>query len=249
MAPDRAADVSAARQFGKMASVYAEEADRRYPEDFILGLCEPDEEDTHLDLGTGPGTIAGVLAPLVGEVVGTDVSPEMLDLFETRVPGGRSVLADAHRLPFKEGSFTLVTCGSVFHHLEDPASVVDEVARVLRPGGRFLLIDMAGPENPGRREARDEVERVRDPSHVHILAPSQVHSFVEAAGFEIKAEERQGGDKRDDDWARLAGADVEKVREALRLRERVAAGFLALRWEGDGFIMRRERAYYLAVRL
>lgn len=249
MTTGRVGDRSAARQFGKMANVYAEEADRRYPEDFVLGLCDPDEDDFCLDLGTGPGTIAGVLAPLVGGVVGTDVSPEMLDLFETRTPGARSVLADAHRLPFKEGSFTLVTCGSVFHHLEDPASAVDEVARVLRPGGRFLLIDMAGPENPGRREARDEVERARDPSHVHILAPSQVHAFLEAAGFEIKAEERQVEDKHDEDWARIAGADVEKVREALRLREKVAAGFLALRWEGDGFIMRRERAYYLAVRL
>ena len=245
MAPER----SAARQFGKMANVYAEEADRRYPEDFILGLCDPDEDDSYLDLGTGPGTIAGVLAPHVGALIGTDVSPEMLDLFESRTSGAPSVLADAHRLPFKEGSFTLITCGSVFHHLEDPATVVDEVARVLRPGGRFLLIDMAGPENQERREARDEVERVRDPSHVHILAPSQVRTFVEAAGFEIKVEERQVEDKRDDDWARIAGADVEKVRGALRLREKVAAGFLALRWEGDGFIMRRERAYYLAVRL
>ncbi|HEV2906731.1 MAG TPA: class I SAM-dependent methyltransferase, partial [Actinomycetota bacterium] len=135
---------SAARQFGKMANVYAEEADRRYPEDFILGLCDPDEDDSYLDLGTGPGTIAGVLAPHVGALVGTDVSPEMLDLFESRTSGAPSVLADAHRLPFKEGSFTLVTCGSVFHHLEDPATVVDEVARVLRPGGRFLLNDLAG---------------------------------------------------------------------------------------------------------
>ena len=239
----------AARQFGKMANVYAEEEDRRYPEDFILGLCDPDEDDAYLDLGTGPGTLAGVIAPHVGGVVGTDVSPEMLGLFETRAPGARAVLADAHRLPFNEGSFTLVTCGSVFHHLEDPASVVDEVARVLVPGGRFLLIDMAGPENPERREARDEVERVRDPSHIHILAPSRVRAFVEAAGFEIKAEERQVEDTRDVYWARIAGADVEKIREALRLREKVAAGFLALRWEGDGFIMRRERAYYLAVRL
>jgi ubiquinone/menaquinone biosynthesis C-methylase UbiE len=240
---------SAARQFGKMANVYAEEADRRYPEDFILGLCDPDEDDSYLDLGTGPGTIAGVLAPHVGALVGTDVSSEMLELFEGRTSGAPSVLADAHRLPFSEGSFTLVTCGSVFHHLEDPATAVDEVARVLRPGGRFLLIDMAGPENKERREARDEVERVRDPSHVHILAPSKVREFFEAAGFEIKAEERQVEDKRDDDWARIAGADVQKVRDALRLREKVAAGFLALRWEGDGFIMRRERAYYLAVRL
>jgi ubiquinone/menaquinone biosynthesis C-methylase UbiE len=241
--------VTAARQFGRMANVYAEEADRRYPEDFILGLCDPDEEDVYLDVGTGPGTIARLLSEQVAWTVGTDVSPEMLDLLETRTPGVHSVLADAHRLPFAEGAFTLVTCGSVFHHLEEPALAVDEVARVLRPGGRFLLIDMAGPENQARRQARDEVERVRDPSHVRILAPSQVHAFIEAAGFQLKAEERQVEDKRDEDWARLAGADLTRVRDALRLRQQVAGGFLALRWEDDGFILRRERAYYLAVRL
>ncbi len=239
----------AARQFGRMANVYAEEESRRYPEDLVLGLCDPDMDDVHLDVGTGPGTIAAILATLVDRTVGTDVSPEMLDLFATRTPGARPVLADAHRLPFADGSFTLVTCGSVLHHLEDPALAIDEVARVLLPGGRFLLIDMVGPENPERRDARDEVERVRDPSHVHVLSPSSVHAFAEAAGFEIKAEERQVEDKRDVDWARLAGADLGKVREALRLRRHVAAGFLALRWEEDGFIFRRERAYYLAVRL
>jgi ubiquinone/menaquinone biosynthesis C-methylase UbiE len=249
MGPEKTRSAAAARQFGRVANVYAEEEDRRYPEDFVLGLCDPDEDDIHLDLGTGPGTIAGLLAQHVGWTVGTDVSPEMLDLFETRTPGARPVLADAHRLPFAEGSFTLVTCGSVFHHLEDPALAFDEVARVLRPGGRYLLIDMVGPDSPVRREARDEVERVRDPSHVHVLAPSQVHALAEAAGFEIKAEERQVEDKRDEDWARVAGADIDKVREALRLRRHVAAGFLALRWEDDGFIFRRERAYYLAVRL
>ena len=245
---EHASDTSAARQFGRMANVYAEEEDRRYPEDLILGLCDPDDDDVHLDLGTGPGTITGLLSKHVRWSVGTDVSPEMLDIFETRT-AARCLLADAHRLPFAEGSFSLVTCGSVFHHLEDPALAIDEVARVLRPGGRFLLIDMVGPENPGRREARDEVERVRDPSHVRILSPPQVHAMAENSGFEIKAEERQVEDKRDEDWARVAGADIEKVREALRLRQRVAAGFLALRWEDDGFIFRRERAYYLAVRL
>jgi ubiquinone/menaquinone biosynthesis C-methylase UbiE len=239
----------AARQFGRVANVYAEQEDRRYPEDLVLSLCDPDEDDVHLDLGTGPGTIAALLAPHVGWTVGTDVTPEMLEIFEGRAPDARPLLADAHRLPFADGSFTLVTCGSVFHHLEDPALSIDEVARVLRPGGRFLLIDMAGPENDARREARDEVERVRDPSHVRILSPPQVHAMAEASGFEIKAEERQVEDKRDEDWARVAGADIEKVRQALRLRRHVAAGFLALRWEEDGFIFRRERAYYLAVRL
>lgn len=238
----------AARQFGRTASLHAETETRRYPADLVLGLCDPAEDDLHLDVGTGPGTLAGILAPHVARTVGTDVTPEMLDLFVARTPGASPALGDAHRLPFAGGSFTLVTCGSVLHHLEDPALAVREAARVLRPGGRLLLVDMAGPESEARRAARDEVERIRDPSHVRTLAPPEVQAMLEEAGLALKAEERQVEDRRDEDWARLAGADVERVRNALRARRRLAAGFLALRWEDDGFVFRRERAYYLAVK-
>jgi len=237
-----------ARQFGRVADIYAEAETRRYPPDLVLGLADPDHDDLHLDVGTGPGTLAGLIGPHVTRSVGTDVTPEMLDLCMSRTHGVDCIRADAHRLPFEEEAFTLVTCGSVFHHLEDPVQAVTEAARVLRPGGRLLLIDMAGPEHPARRQARDEVERARDYTHVGILAPSQVHAMLDGAGFDLREEERQVEDRRDDDWARVAGADLEAVRKELRRHQRLAGGFQALRWEGDHFLFRRERAYYLAVR-
>lgn len=237
-----------ARQFGRTANVYAESETRRYPADLVLGLCAPGSNDVAVDIGMGPGTLAGILAPNVRRIYGTDVTPEMIDLCRTRESGCVCILADAHRLPFGDGVFTIATCGSVFHHLEEPALAIEEAARVLRPGGRFLLIDMAGPENVSRRAARDEVERVRDPSHVRILAPSQVHEMLEQSGFDLKEEERQVEDKRDEEWVTLAGGDLEAVRATLRRLEPLAGGFLALRWEGDGYVFRRERAYYLAVK-
>lgn len=237
-----------ARQFGRVADIYAEAETRRYPPDLVLGLADPDHDDLHLDVGTGPGTLAGLIGPHVTRSVGTDVTPEMLDLCMSRTHGVDCIRADAHRLPFEEEAFTLVTCGSVFHHLEDPVQAVTEAARVLRPGGRLLLIDMAGPEHPARRQARDEVERARDYTHVGILAPSQVQAMLDGAGFDLREEERQVEDRRDDDWARVAGADLEAVRKELRRHQRLAGGFQALRWEGDHFLFRRERAYYLAVR-
>ena len=237
-----------ARQFGRVADIYAEAEMRRYPPDLVLGLADPGHEDRHLDVGTGPGTLARLIAPHVISSVGTDVTPEMIDLCATQTPALNCVLADAHRLPFLDRSFTLVTCGSVYHHLEDPALAVAEAARVLRRGGRFLLIDMAGPDNPVRRQARDEVERVRDYTHVGVLAPSQVRAMLEVNGFEVREEDRQVEDKRDEDWARVAGADLEAVRKELWRTQKLAGGFQALRWEGDHFVFRRERAYYLAVR-
>jgi hypothetical protein len=123
-----------------------------------------------------------------------------------------------------------------------------EVSRILSAGGRFVLVDMAGPEEPDRRAARDEVESVRDPSHVAILQPSRARAMLEAAGFEIIEETPQLDEVRDDLWCQLADADVEAVRDVLRRHEPVGAGFVALRREADAFVMRRERRYYLGVK-
>jgi len=135
-----------------------------------------------------------------------------------------------------------------FHHLEEPEVAAAEVARVLTVGGRFLLVDMAGPEEPALRAARDEVESVRDPSHVAILQPSRARALLQAAGFELVKETPQLDEVRDDVWCKLADANVEAVRDVLRRHEPIGAGFVGLRRDGDAFVMHRERRYYLGVK-
>jgi len=238
----------AVETFAPTAERYARQEMGRYVPDIVLGLAEPVEADRLLDLGAGPGTLTRLLEPYVGLAVGLDVTPQMLDEYRLRTRGV-AVVADGECLPFADASFTLVVCGSVFHHLADPAAATKEVARVLQPGGRFLLIDMVAPEEPARRAARDRVEAARDPSHIATLSPSMVHAALTWAGLRPRAEERQMEDKRDDEWVELTGGDLERVREAIRADEGEAAGFLALRWEPAGhYVFRRERGYYLAVK-
>lgn len=238
----------AVQQFGRTAYLYARSQGRRYPEETVLRLAEPRREDRYLDVGTGPGTLLRIVGPAVAFAVGADLTPEMLARFEPGDSRAAAVRADACRLPFEDGAFTLVTCGSVFHHLERPEETTAEVARVLPAGGRFLLVDMAGPEEPGRRSARDEVESARDPSHVEILQPSRARAMLRAAGFELVDETRQVDEVRDDLWCQLADADVEAVRRVLRRHEAIEAGFVSLRREGEAFVMLRERRYYLGVK-
>lgn len=235
-------------QFGRTAERYARSQGRRYPKETVLRLAEPRRDDRYLDVGTGPGTLVRIIGPAVGYAVGTDLTPEMLGRFDPGDSRAAAVRADALRLPFAAGAFTVATCGSVFHHLEEPEHAATEVTRVLAPGGRFLLIDMAGPEEAVPRAARDEVESVRDPSHVAILQPSRARALLEAAGFDLVEETTQAEEVRDDVWCELAGADLGTVRGVLRRHQATAAGFVALRREGDAFVMRRERRYYLGVK-
>jgi ubiquinone/menaquinone biosynthesis C-methylase UbiE len=239
---------SAAEQFGRTADLYARTQGRRYPEDTVLRLAAPRADDRYLDVGTGPGTLLRMIEPSVSLAVGIDVTPEMLARFDPGTSRAFVARADAHHLPFADGTFSLATCGSVFHHLEDPENAATEVARSLRVGGRFLLVDMAGPEDQKRRAARDEVERTRDPSHVAILPPSRAVALLEAAGFEVIDHAEQQDEVRDDFWCELAAADVTAVRDVLLRYETIGAGFVELRREGEAFVMRRERSYFLGVK-
>jgi ubiquinone/menaquinone biosynthesis C-methylase UbiE len=101
-----------------------------------------------LDIGTGTGRLLELLAPRVTTALGVDASRAMLALARTRLarPGLSHCavrLADMYRLPLGDAGFDLVVLHMVLHHAEDTASVLAEAARVLRPGGRLIVVDLA----------------------------------------------------------------------------------------------------------
>ena len=86
--------------------------------------------------------------------------------------------------PLSEGqrkSFTVVLTRYSFHHFLDPASVLAEMVRVCKPGGRVLVADLLLP--PAKIEAYDQMERIRDPSHVRVLAASELLGMFTRAGL------------------------------------------------------------------
>lgn len=93
-----------------------------------------------LDVGTGEGQVARRAAAAGGAlVVGADPTAAQLVAAGRRGGGPRYVRAAAERLPFADGSFDAVVACLVFEHLADHRPAIAEVARVLEPGGRFLL--------------------------------------------------------------------------------------------------------------
>ncbi|WP_051407042.1 methyltransferase domain-containing protein [Nocardia sp. CNY236] len=101
-----------------------------------------------LDIGAGTGTEVLAFADQVGpegDAVGVDPNPAMLDVARARAAAAgsraRFVQGTAYQLPFPDDSLDAVRCERVYQHLDDPMAATIEMARVLRPGGRALLVD------------------------------------------------------------------------------------------------------------
>lgn len=98
-----------------------------------------------LDVGSGAGQILGHLLKQTlpdTQLVAFDLSHQMLRRARTRVKDRRPqyIAGDMMRMPFADGTFDCVTCGWVIEHLPDPRPGLREIGRVLRPGGRALIL-------------------------------------------------------------------------------------------------------------
>jgi ubiquinone/menaquinone biosynthesis C-methylase UbiE len=127
-------------------------------------------DDELLDIACGPGSLTLELAPHVAKATGLDITPAMLEQARSaQAAGGVDnvdwVEGDAARLPFADGAFSLVTSSAAFHHFEQPAAILAEMARVCRPGGRIVVSDVT--PDPDKASAYDRMEKMRDPSHGH----------------------------------------------------------------------------------
>jgi ArsR family transcriptional regulator len=138
-----------ASEWERLRSLHAPE---REVEAAVLRAVESKRAESLLDAGTGTGRMLELLGPLIKRGVGVDVSPEMLAIARDRLEQAghhhcQVRLADVYRLPFADSSpmqgFDVVLFHQVLHYLDDPQAAVAEAARVLKPGGRLLIVDFA----------------------------------------------------------------------------------------------------------
>jgi SAM-dependent methyltransferase len=132
----------------------------------LVGWCEPAGSDRALDVAGGPGSLAAALLPRVGSMTVLDASARLLEFVPDGV--GRA-LGRAEQLPFDDAGFDLVTCVNSLHHIARPPRALDEMARVLAPGGRIVLEDFIADDDPARARRWEEIERIRDPEHGRLI--------------------------------------------------------------------------------
>ncbi len=134
-----------AESWDKVRSLYVDEAK---VETAILDLFEGRQPSTLLDIGTGTGRILQLLAPSISFGLGIDQSSEMLtvaraNLDKTTLRNCQVRLGDMYHLPLPDGSYDAATLHNVLHFADDPGAALREAARVLRPGGRLVVVDFA----------------------------------------------------------------------------------------------------------
>lgn len=151
----------------------------------------PDERV--LDVGCGTGAFAARLVARhpMQHVVGVDVSEGMLAEARRKLghaPGAAFVRAAADALPFDAAAFDIVVSASALHYFPDPARALAEMHRVLRPGGRVVVLDWS--RDFWWMALLDGALRLFDPAHGRTLSAGEVRALLVKAGFAAPAVER-----------------------------------------------------------
>jgi 2-polyprenyl-3-methyl-5-hydroxy-6-metoxy-1,4-benzoquinol methylase len=162
--------------------------------DFLLSRVAQGERV--LDLGCAQGEFVQALSLHGAHAVGADIAAEPLRRARRRYPALDFVQAGA-TLPFDDGEFAVVWAGEVLEHVQDGFAMLDEVARVLRPGGELLV---STPDHGrwrrlaiGLRRSRFEANFDPRADHVRFFTAQSLTSLLGAAGFEQVAVRSQGG--------------------------------------------------------
>jgi ubiquinone/menaquinone biosynthesis C-methylase UbiE len=169
--------------------------------DLVVELCEPATGVKAIDVATGGQHVARRLREAGASVVTVDPAPGMEP----------DVISRAEELPFADDSFDVAACRIAAHHFDDVAASVKEMARVSRD--RVVVQDTLF-----QGEAMEEVERVRDPSHIRRYTEEQWRAFFSDAGLEIDRLELMSRRMPVDPWLGRADATPEvaaKVKELI----------------------------------
>lgn len=182
--------------------------------DLLVELAGPTAHDRVLDYACGAGIAGFAVAPDVASVEAADESPDLLEegrrlATELGLVNVAFTLVDLYSLPYAGGDFSLVLCRNALHLLPEPVAALREMARVLAPAGRIVLMDTVVDEVSDR--ALNDLARLREPAHRRYFRPDELEALVAEAGLGVR---RQGRLRRTVDldyWLQAAAVPAAKA--------------------------------------
>jgi ubiquinone/menaquinone biosynthesis C-methylase UbiE len=238
-------------RFTRTAGVFADYVlkERVFEAERLLRLVAPSGSERALDAACGPGTMARIFAPHVRWMGGLDLTPAMLErarreAAERKLVNFCAIRGNVLRMPFGDETFDVVVTSYSIHHLPDAAAALAEVARILKRGGKFGMLDMIVSEDQATAKFCNDVEIARDASHTRALAASEFERLLADSRLRIARREIIEHPRMFDQWMRTAGwkrgdgayEDTRKLLEASMRSDRAGlhAKFAEPSSEGSG---------------
>jgi len=173
------------KNFGQRASEYRLSTTHGNPVDLerMINLINPTSDDIALDVATGGGHTAISLAKYVNRVVAIDITPEMLA--EAKLASiGEEIsnvtfrAEDVHKLNISDSQFDIVASRFAVHHFSDVKRALQEMCRVLKPSGKFYILDCSVFDGEEPEEEINHIELLRDSSHQCSYSPRLWHHLL-----------------------------------------------------------------------
>ena len=188
---------------------------------YTISRVAPNGQDSVLEVAAGTCACGRSFAPLVQGVVCLDATPSMLQIGKREAERSRLnnmtfVKGYAEELPFLNDSFSIVFSRLAFHHFTDADTVFSEMVRVLKPGGKLVMIDMEAADEP-LRKTEDEIETLRDPSHVRNMSKNEMLELFASHSLQIEQCETTEIQQKLNSWLALTGTP-EPIREEITER-------------------------------
>lgn len=176
-----------------------------------------------LDVAGGTGLMARTVSPLVKTVIVLDLTPAMLTQGRAAAESEglrnvRFLRGEAEHLPFPGASFDITMTRFSLHHIPRPQEVVAEMARVTRPAGQVVVIDLVAPDAPELARSYNRLEKLRDPSHTRALSRAELERLMAVDGLKLLRSGSLDTEVELENWLELAATPpvaAEQIRQAL----------------------------------
>lgn len=235
-------------EFNRAAGGFAERTRGRFDDLHVVEFSEVSSGATVAEIGAGTANFLSLFRGVAVRLIALDLTFGMLS--EARRHNGiELVQGDGARLPFRAASIDLVASAQVFHHIFKPIPILKEMGRVVRRGGRVLVVDQVAPESFEKASMMNQLDVLRDPSHAASRPASAFRIMMHSTGLEIIDEKVVESESRLSDWMWPGEFPDERIEQVRRFIERHGHETgMEFERDGDDYRFTRRRIMLLARR-